>query len=250
MMGSDRWQRPSRSSRLRGDDLDRRIVNIDPERILREQRAQRRLQNQLQVPDDLHACLERSVGTLACGQLPMPNRCSLTDLWMQHISALIGSDPMQAEDKPGVVHCLQARKGREAAAQQPNGLGTERDTAADGTLAGVDAAAYGADGGADLADLTSPGALAATPAPLLATPHHVLADFSTGDMLYCQPMFFVCSTRTALHRLRSTAHKTLIWPATDLQDVMKAQNRHGPRALWQLFLVWGRSALHSVKVLT
>ena len=45
----DRWQRPSRSSRLRGDDLDRRIVNNDPERILREQRAQRRLEIQSQV---------------------------------------------------------------------------------------------------------------------------------------------------------------------------------------------------------
>lgn len=45
----NRWQRPSRSSRLRGDDLDRRIVNNDPERILREQRAQRRLEIQSQV---------------------------------------------------------------------------------------------------------------------------------------------------------------------------------------------------------
>ena len=48
-MDGDRWQRPSRSSRLRGDDLDRRIVNIDPERILRQQRAQRRLETQSQV---------------------------------------------------------------------------------------------------------------------------------------------------------------------------------------------------------
>ena len=119
MMGSDRWQRPSRSSRLRGDDLDRRIVNIDPERILREQRAQHRLQNQLQVPDDLHACLERSVGTLACGQLPMPNRCSLTDLWMQHISAQIGSDPMQAEDKPGFVHIYRQGRGKQHQPSSP-----------------------------------------------------------------------------------------------------------------------------------
>jgi hypothetical protein len=49
-MARDRWQRLGRtSSRLHGDDLDRRIVNNDPERILRAQRAQRRLESQSQV---------------------------------------------------------------------------------------------------------------------------------------------------------------------------------------------------------
>lgn len=79
--------------------------------------------------------------------------------------------------------CLQARKGQEAAARQPNNLRTEHDTAADVILAGDDAAADGAVGAADLADLTSPGALAMTPAPHLATPHHALTDFNTGEML-------------------------------------------------------------------
>ena len=47
----DRWRRQlgRSSSRLRGDDLDRRIVNLDPERLLRQHRAQRRLQSQAQV---------------------------------------------------------------------------------------------------------------------------------------------------------------------------------------------------------
>ncbi|CAL5230062.1 g13513 [Coccomyxa viridis] len=120
-MTMDRWQRPSRSSRLRGDDLDRRIVNIDPERILREQRAQRRLQSQ-----------------------------------------------------------SQARKGQEAAAQQHGGPSSEHVKAADDTMAGANAVEGGADGAADLVDLTSPGAAAMTPAPRLAMPHQALTEPSTG----------------------------------------------------------------------
>ena len=50
-ISGDRWRRQlgRSSSRLRGDDLDRRIVNLDPERLLRQHRAQRRLESQAQV---------------------------------------------------------------------------------------------------------------------------------------------------------------------------------------------------------
>ena len=70
---------------------------------------------------------------------------------------------------------------QEAAAQQPNGLSTEHDEAAEGSGPGADAADGGADEAADLADLASPGAVAMTPAPHLAQPHLALAGPSTSE---------------------------------------------------------------------
>ncbi len=86
-MTMDRWQRPSRSSRLRGDDLDRRIVNIDPERILREQRAQRRLQSQSQVL--LQACA-LAEGSSGCPDNKRATQCS------HHV--------LQFSTRPGAAH--------------------------------------------------------------------------------------------------------------------------------------------------
>ena len=72
---------------------------------------------------------------------------------------------------------MQARKGQEAGAQQPDGPSSEHDRAADATMAGADAM----EGGADrAADLVSPDAVAVTPAPQLAMHHQALTELSTG----------------------------------------------------------------------
>ena len=119
-MTGDRWQRPSRSSRLRGDDLDRRIVNIDPERILREQRAQRRLQSQSQV---LHRLVPFPRGNVAkssnnTGPPNTPIKCCISlPVPVQRICAWVGSGLVQAEDEQGILRFCRQERGRQ---QQPS----------------------------------------------------------------------------------------------------------------------------------
>ena len=92
------------------------------------------------------------------------------------------------------MSCLQARERQTPAAQQPNGLTTEPERATDPTMAGTG-------GAADLADLTSPGAVAVTPAPQpLETSHDVFTGPSAGQTL--------SSEHTAL-----IAHVTVPWIA-------------------------------------
>jgi hypothetical protein len=56
--GARRWRRLGRSSgRLRGDALDRRIVNADPERLLRRLREQRRVLTSGQARAHMHLFL-------------------------------------------------------------------------------------------------------------------------------------------------------------------------------------------------
>ncbi len=99
-LAGDRWQRPSRSSRLRGNDLDRRIVNIDPERILREQRAQRRLQNQSQVLTSFVHFLARYFRSSHKKRATRhPKCCRVLPVLMQCICALVDCGLMQAEDE-------------------------------------------------------------------------------------------------------------------------------------------------------
>ena len=122
MMDSDRWKRPSRSSRLRGDDLDRRIVSIDPERILREQRAQRRLESQLQVPGLPHARLGQCVGILASSRLLMLNRCRLISLPKQRSCAFDCKWPQASRGQAKSCALFAGEEGAGSsspAAQQP-----------------------------------------------------------------------------------------------------------------------------------
>ncbi len=82
-------------------------------------------------------------------------------------------------------------------------------------MAGANAVEGGADGAADLVDLTSPGAAAMTPAPRLAMPHQALTEPSTGKILLTLRQVVrhgaLCHWRCASDECPSIATVNLIW---------------------------------------